>query len=99
MLRIVIAFFVTVSVTSSAAFADQISGKWIMSNGNALLISGNSWSGMGYAGRNYAAHSGSITRTSPTTFKFHDVNGVTRDCRVSKNRVTCTPMGASWRRG
>jgi hypothetical protein len=81
------------------ALADQISGKWVLGNGNKLVISGNTWSGVGYAGRDHRAHSGAITRTSPTTFKFHDVNGLTRDCVVSGSRVKCTPFGSTWRRG
>jgi hypothetical protein len=82
----------------SPASADQISGKWIMSNGNTIVITGNTWRGAGYAGRDYNFHSGKITRTGPTTFKFHDVNNMTRDCIVNASRVRCTPMGASWRR-
>lgn len=85
-------------LSSGSALADQISGKWTMSNGNKLIIVGNTWKGSGYAGRNYNSFEGTITRTSPSTFKFNDVNGMTRECKVAKNRVTCSPFGASWRR-
>jgi len=83
----------------SPASADQISGKWIFGNGNRIVITGDTWRGAGYAGRDYNFYSGKITRTSPTTFKFHDVNGVTRDCVLSNARVKCTPFGSTWRRG